>query len=400
MASYVFTAKDSSGKRIKGNIPAENEQEFLQKIRERKLIITTYKESTDVEAKTIKKFKTKDLVFVTRQLSAMMSSGLTLVKSLDILYKEVPGEAAKNIWRDIYENVQKGSSLSESLQRQRGAFPPFLISMVAAGEASGSLDVIMKRLSDQYAKEAKLNNKIKGAMTYPIILACMCIVIVIGMFTFIMPTFMGMYESPDDMPALTKAVNGFSNFLKARWYICILVVAGLAFAIWYALRLDSVKYKIDKLLVKMPAIGKLVVKVYTGRFARTMSSLYSAGIPMVECIRRSADMLGNRYVSEKFNDVVDEVKQGESLSSSIIRTEIFDNMFCSIIYVGEEAGALDEILEKSSDYYEEEADAAIQRLVSMMEPLMIIIMGAAVGTLVAAVLPALYGSMGEMEKDV
>lgn len=396
MPNYVFSAKDAKGKIIKGNIPAENEKEFLEKLRQRGLTNPRFKEAALTEAKNLKKFKTKDLVFITRQLSAMLTSGLTLVKSLDILCKEVAGDAAKTVWRDIYENVQKGQSFSESLLQQRGAFPNFMISMVAAGESSGQLDVIMQRLSDQYAKEAKLNNKIKGAMMYPIILAILCIVIVIGMFTFIMPTFADMYEDPSQMPALTKAVMGFSDFLRTRWYVAVGVVAAIVFAIWYAMKMPTVRKKWDRLIIKVPPVGPLILKVYTGRFARTLSSLYSSGIPMVESIRRSADMLGNSYVSELFDTVIDEVKQGETLSASITRTEIFDSMFCSIIYVGEEAGALDTILEKSSDYYEEESDSAIQRLVSLMEPVMIIIMGVAVGTLVASVLPALYGSMGQI----
>ena len=162
------------------------------------------------------------------------------------------------------------------------------------------------------------------------------------------------------------------------------------------MKIPSMRTKWDRFIIKGPYFGPLVIKVYTGRFSRTLSSLYSSGLPMVECLQRSADVLNNSYISEKFETVIDEVKQGEPLSAAIQRTEIFDSMFCSIIYVGEESGALDDILEKSSDYYEEEADSAIQSLVSMMEPLMIIIMGIAVGLVVASVLPALYGGMGNI----
>jgi type IV pilus assembly protein PilC len=398
MPSYTFTAKDVKGKVIKGNIPAENEIEFLKKLKDRGLSVSRYQEIEIHEARTLKRFKTKDLVFITRQLAAMLTSGLTLVKSLDIMKDEVPGDSAKAIWRDIYETVQQGTSFSEALTRQKGAFPNFLISMISAGESSGQLDVIMQRVSEQYQKEAKLNNKIKGAMMYPIILGILCIVLVIGMFTFVMPTFAGLYEDPADMPALTKAVMAFSDSLRNFWYIYIGAVAVIIFSVWYAFRLVAVRYKWDKMIVKMPLVGPLVVKIYTGRFARTMSSLYASGIPMVECIRRSSDMLNNLYITEKFNDVVDEVKQGEPFSAAVTRTEIFDSMFCSILFVGEESGALDSILEKSSDYYEEEADAAVQRLVSLMEPVMIIIMGVAVGTLIAAVLPALYDSLGKISE--
>ena len=380
MSKYSYTAKDASGNVRKGVVIAENEKDFNEQMRQRGLFVSQFKEEEDSgTTKTTYKFKTKDLAFNCRQMAAMMSSGLTIVKTLEILCKEQTTEAAKNIWRDIYESVQKGESFSSALEMHNGAFPPLLISMVGAGESSGNLDTIMQRLSDQYAKENKLNNKIKGSMTYPIVLLVLCIVIVIGMFTFIMPTFRDMFSDPDSIPALTKAMFAFSDFLKTKWYVLLIVIAVIIFGAIYAMKIPSMRTKWDRFIIKGPYFGPLVIKVYTGRFSRTLSSLYSSGLPMVECLQRSADVLNNSYISEKFETVIDEVKQGEPLSAAIQRTEIFDSMFCSIIYVGEESGALDDILEKSSDYYEEEADSAIQSLVSMMEPLMIIIMGIAVG---------------------
>lgn len=397
MSKYSYTAKDASGNVRKGVVIAENEKDFNEQMRQRGLFVSQFKEEEDSgTTKTTYKFKTKDLAFNCRQMAAMMSSGLTIVKTLEILCKEQTTEAAKNIWRDIYESVQKGESFSSALEMHNGAFPPLLISMVGAGESSGNLDTIMQRLSDQYAKENKLNNKIKGSMTYPIVLLVLCIVIVIGMFTFIMPTFRDMFSDPNSIPALTKAMFAFSDFLKTKWYVLLIVLAVIIFGAIYAMKIPSMRTKWDRFIIKGPYFGPLVIKVYTGRFSRTLSSLYSSGLPMVECLQRSADVLNNSYISEKFETVIDEVKQGEPLSAAIQRTEIFDSMFCSIIYVGEESGALDDILEKSSDYYEEEADSAIQSLVSMMEPLMIIIMGIAVGLVVASVLPALYGGMGNI----
>ena len=392
MKSFSYTARDAAGKTVKGAMVAEDEKDFMEKMHEKGLFCTDYAESKQKETKSIHKFKTKELAFNCRQLSAMLTSGLTLVKALDILQKEQTNEAAKVIWRDIYENVQKGESFSDSLILQTGAFPQFLISMVGAGESSGSLDVIMQRMSDHYAKESKMENTIKGAMMYPIILLCLTVVIVIGMFTFIMPQFVSLFEDPDSMPALTKAMMGFSDFMKSKWYILLAVVVALVFGIKYALKVPDIRKKFDKFIIKGPGFGPLVVKIYTARFSRTISSLYSSGIAMVECLKRASDVLSNAYISEKFEDVIDEVKQGEPLSIAVQRTEIFDSMFCSIIYVGEEAGALDTILEKTSEYYEEESDSAIQRLVSMLEPVMIIILGIAVGCVVASVLPALYSS--------
>lgn len=399
MKKFSYTAKDVRGIQSKGVIVASDEKEFMAKMREKGLFVITSKESDSNDAKTTHKFNTKELAFNCRQLSAMLSSGLTLVKSLDILCREQEKESAKVIWRDVYENVQKGESFSASLEMHEGAFPQFLTSMVSAGESSGSLDVIMKRMSDHYAKENKLHNVIKGAMVYPVILLVLTVVIVIGLFAFIMPTFLEMYENPEDMPPLTRVLEAVSNFITKRWYVLIIVTLLLIFGIIYALKVPSLRLKIDRMLIKGPGFGPLIVKVYTGRFARTLSSLYSSGIPMVECLERSSAILGNSYIDQCFENVIDEVKQGETLSSAIQRTEIFDSMFCSIIYVGEESGALDDILEKTSDYYEEESESAIQRLVGMLEPVLIIVLGVVIGLVVAGVYPALYGSFESIENE-
>lgn len=399
MKSFSYVAQDAKNNQVKGTINAENEQEFLKKIKEKGLYVKDYKESDSTESKSMYKFNTKELAFCCRQLSAMLTSGLTLVKSIDILCKEQENEKAKAIWQDIYENVQKGESFSSALEMHVGSFPDFLISMVAAGETSGSLDIIMQRMSDHYAKENKLKNTVKGAMIYPIILLVLCVVIVIFLFTFIMPTFIDMYDDPSTMPALTKVMAAISDFLKTKWYILIIIVAAAFFGIRYALKVPSFRLKVDRLIVKGPGFGPLITKIYTGRFARTLSSLYSSGIPMVECLERASAILGNSYIDEKFVDVVDEVKQGESLSSAITRTEIFEPMFCSVLYVGEESGALDSILEKTSEYYEDESDSAVQRLVSMVEPLLLIFMGIIIGLVVVGIYPALYGSFESIENE-
>lgn len=399
MRSFSYVAQDARNKQVKGTINAEDEQDFLKKIKEKGLYVKDYRESESSGTRSLYKFNTKELAFCCRQLSAMLTSGLTLVKAIDILTKEQENEKARAIWQDIYENVQKGESFSASLEAHAGSFPDFLIAMVGAGESSGSLDVIMTRMSNHYSDENKLHNIIKSAMTYPIILAVLCVVIVIFLFTFIMPTFIGMYEDPSKMPALTKMLAAISDFLKTKWYILVILVVGGFFGIRYALKVPSFRLKFDRLLIKGPGFGPLITKIYTGRFARTLSSLYSSGIPMVECLERASSVLGNSYVDQKFEDVVDEVKQGETLSAAITRTEIFEPMFCSVIYVGEESGALDSILEKTSEYYEEESQSAVQRLVGMIEPIMLIFMAIIIGLVVCGIYPALYGSFESIENE-
>ena len=399
MKKFSYVAQDAKGKQVKGTITAEDEKAFLKIIQEKGLYCQDYKESSTDNTQTTYKFKITELAFMCRQLSAMLTSGLTLVKAIDILKDEMENEKAKAIWLDIYENVQKGESFSDSLKKYDSAFPNFLIAMITAGESSGSLDVIMQKMSDYYAGQNKIKNIIKGAMTYPIILAVLCVVIVMFLFIFIMPTFIAMYEDPSTMPALTKVLAAVSDFLKTKWYLLIIIVGALVFGGKYALKNPDIKLKFDRLKVKGPGFGPLVTKIYTGRFASTLSSLYSSGIPMVECLEKASDVLDNSYISKKFEDVVDEVKQGETLSGAITRTELFESMFCSVIYVGEESGALDTILQKTAEYYEEESSSAVQRLVGMVEPILLIFMGLIIGMVVAGVYPALYGSMEGIENE-
>lgn len=399
MKSFSYVAQDAKNKQVKGIINAETEQEFLKKAKEKGLYVKDYRESDSNDSKTMYKFSTKELAFCCRQLSAMLTSGLTLVKSIDILVKEQENEKARGIWQDIYENVQKGESFSATLEMHAGTFPDFLISMVGAGETSGSLDIIMQRMADHYNKENKLKNTIKSAMIYPIILLVLCVVVVIFLFTFIMPTFIDMFEDKSKMPVLTKILAAISDFIREKYILLIAIVLGLFVLIKYLLKAPKTRLAFDKMLIKGPGFGPLITKIYTGRFARTLSSLYSSGIPMVECLERASRILGNSYVDERFVDVIDEVKQGETLSSAITRTEIFEPMFCSVIYVGEESGALDSILEKTSEYYEEESDSAVQRLVSMLEPILIIFMGVIIAMVVMGIYPALYGSFEAIENE-
>lgn len=399
MRNYSYVAKDSSGKTIKGVIEAENEQQVQEKIYEQGLFLISSTEALGGnKGEGLYRFKTKELAFSCRQLAAMLTTGLTIVKALDIMYKEEENKKAKGVWLALYEDVNKGSNFTEALINRGGSFPDFMISMIDAGESSGNLDITVQRLSDFYEKQNKTQNTIKSAMMYPIILGVLTIVMVIGMFTFIMPTFAGLMGE-DEMPPLSRALFKFSDFLKTKWYIMLIAIVVIVLAIRYALKVPDIRLKFDYMKIKMPSVGPLMVKIAEGRFARTLSSLYASGIPMVECLERSSSVLNNSYIDKMFIQVVDEVKQGSPVSVSLQKTEIFEGMFTSMIYVGEESGALDEILEKTADFYEEESDAAVKRLVSLLEPCMIIIMGIAIGVCLAGIFPLLYGGIGSLENS-
>lgn len=389
---YSYVATDVNGRTVRGQELAEDYKDLQARLRERKLYVTSYRDLGGGVADVKYKFKTKEVSFISRQLASMTSAGLSLVRALHILQDQQENKKAKAVLLDIYEEVQKGKSFSDVLISKPGVFPDMFVSMVAAGEASGTLDQMLNRLSDHYANANKTANKAKSAMVYPIVLGVLLLVVLVFMFVAILPTFKDMMN-PEDITPISAALIAFSDSLIGYWYIYLIVIAVIVFAFMLMRRTPSTRLKMDELLLKIPKVGKLISTMYTGRFARSMANLYGAGLQMVECIEKSVDTIGNTYVDKRFKDVVNDIKLGESMSKAIEKTGIFEGMFTSIIYVGEESGTLDTILNKSADYYEEEADAAITKLVSLMEPLMIIIMGIAIGFFLAGVFPMLYGGM-------
>ena len=390
---FSYQATDVNGKTVRGQEMAEDYQDLQQKLKEKNLYVTRYRDLGANDAVDVKyRFKTKEVSFISRQLASMTSAGLSLVRALYILQEQQEKPKAKRVLLDIYEEVQKGKSFSEVLESKPGVFPDLFVSMVAAGEASGTLDQILIRVSDHFANANKTNNKVKGALVYPVILLVLALAVIILMFTAILPTFANMM-SPDDMTPLSRAMLSFSDSLINHWYIYLIVIGVIILLVWVGRKSPAVKLKMDELILRMPKVGKLISTIYTGRFARNMSNLYAAGLQMVDCIEKSVSVLGNSYVNKRFEEVVDNIKLGESMSKAVEKTGIFEGMFTSIIFVGEESGTLDTILSKAADYYEEEGDTAITKLVGMLEPVMIIIMGVAIGLVLAAIFPMLYGGM-------
>lgn len=396
MAIFTYTATDLGGRTVRGKESAEDKNALIEKLRDRGLFCTSFTQEAEKVQEAKVKFKTKDLSFMCRQISTMLTSGITLVKALSILVAQQENKKQKAVMLELYDDVQRGKSFSEALQAQGTAFPNLFVSMVAAGESSGNLDLIMQRLSAHYDKENKTNNKVKSAMTYPAVLGAIMVIIVIALFTFIIPTFAEMFTNPDEIPALTKIMLAMSDSMVKFWYLYLGGAVGLVLLIRVLKKVPSVKLWWDKTKCNIPKAGKLICTIYTSRFAHTMSSLFASGMQMVECIQKSEQVLGNSYISKEFEGVIESVKQGESFSTALGRTGIFDGIFTSVIYVGEESGTLDDILEKTADYYDDEADTAISKLTGMLQPLMILIMGVLVMLVLLAVYPAMYGAMGSV----
>ena len=395
MAYYSYVATDVNGSTVRGKEYADDYLDLNEKLRAKNLFCTEYSEIQEKQSDAKYKFKTKDLAFICRQLASMLTAGISLVRSLHILYSQEENKKAKAALLEIYEDVQKGRSFAEAVQARPGVFPLLFVSMVAAGEASGNLDVIMTRVADYYLNQNKTNNQIKSALIYPIVLMCLLVAVFFGLFIFIMPMFRDL--AGDDLPPLSAAMFAISDFLIPYWWTIILGVGVIVLVLhflkktpWFALWFDEMK-------VKMPKVGPLLIVIYTGRFARTMANLYASGLQMVDCIEKSADTLNNQYISNLFHEsVVEDVKHGEALSTAITKIGVFPGVFTSIIMVGEESGALDDILNKSADYYEDESATAIAKLVGLMEPLMIIFLGIMIGMILAGIFPILYGGMANV----
>jgi type IV pilus assembly protein PilC len=395
MKSYYVTAVDSRGKTVSEVIMAESNLEIVQIIKNKQMYLLEYKE-TKSESDNISKLKMKSLVIFCRQLGTMVTSGIPIMQSLDMLQSKADNAKTKKIFRNIYEEVQKGNSLSDAMKLQRGAFPDLLLNMIMAGELGGTLDHSLKRMSEHYEKEAKLANKIKSASIYPIILAVVSVTVVLLLVMFVLPSITSMFD-PKDMPFSTRIMLGASNFLLDNWLAMFAIIIGLVVAFRMALNVRVVRVRIDRFKIFMPVLGKLVQTIYSARCARAFASLYSSGVQTLDMIETTSKVLGNAYLEDMFRDVMTSVSQGDLISRAIANTGSFDPMLSSMIFIGEESGSLGELLNSTADYFDNEADSAIQRMVSMIEPVMIIVLGIVIGFIVLSIIQpifSMYGAIG------
>lgn len=333
-----------------------------------------------------KKLNTKELVLISRQLASLMSAGITIIRALDMLYQQVDSKPAKKVVGEIYEDIQSGKTLSEAFKDQRDALPAIMISMVSAGEESGRLDEIMERLAAHFQKEAKIKNKVSAAMVYPKILLFLTIGITVGLLTFLVPGIaQTIYDLGGDLPKLTKIVMAISDSLIHYWYVYIIVVGGLWFGFTTWKKSDSGSLIWSKWMLQLPIVGKATKMTAASRFTRTVATLLKSGLSILLSVEITAASLDNKILEKKLAEARLEIRKGTSLSKSIKNITEFPPMIYAMVAIGEESGTLDHILDKAADYFEDEADAATQKMVSALEPIMIIIMAILVGLTVGAI---------------
>lgn len=383
MPKYSYTAVDLNNNKVKAVTDAKDDADLRKKLRSQNLVPINYK--TLDEKSTGYRIKANEIAEFSGQLAGMLGSGITAVRALEILKDRDFKEKLKQIYTKLHRDVQQGVTLSEAMRVQGRAFPELFINMYASGEASGQLEQVAKKMASHYEKEHRLNGKVKSAMTYPTLLFIVTIVVVMLIFIVVLPKFFDLFKDTG-LPAITQVMVNISHFLTSRWYVLIIVVLIMFALFQYLGTIHKIKIIIDHFKLRFPVVGKLLKIIYTARFARTLASLYTSGISMLNALEITSTIVGNKYIENQFDEVIKNIRNGYPLSESIGQINGFDKKLATTILIGEESGRLDSMLESTAESFDYEAESATVRLVQLVEPVMIVVMAVVIGVVMLAVM--------------
>jgi type IV pilus assembly protein PilC len=398
VTTYAFKALDLQGSPQRGELDADDKQAVASQLRQRGLIVVDIEERAgsaevgDLLAR-FKKVKSQELTVMTRQLSTMISSGMSMLRAFYVLEDQAENDKLREALTQIRHDVEADISLSEALARHPDIFNELYVSMVAAGESGGILEETLKRVADQLEKDDSLRRQIKSAMTYPILIGSFALLVLIALVAFLVPVFEKVFKDfGGELPVMTQFTVTLSHLITGRWYLLILGVVALVYAFRKWKASDRGREQWDRFKLKIPwRIGEVVQKIALARFSRTYSAMISAGVPMLEAIDITGRTSGNRVVERAMENVYDSVKGGGSISGPMrAEPSAFPLMVTQMVAVGEETGALDSMLSKIADFYEDEVAAALKMLTSILEPLMIVVVGAIVGFIVISMYLPLF----------
>jgi len=405
MPRYNYTAMDGRGKEQKGRIEADNEQEAAQKLKQQGLFPTsitegkskgTAKAAPGQQKKSggggitfgAPKIRPKILTQFTRQLATLLDAGLPLVRALRTLEKQAKRDPVlRRVVGDLANSVEGGSTFSEALAGHEKSFSKLYVNMVRAGEASGAMETVLNRLAEFMEKAQRIAGKVKSAMVYPTIVLTVAGGITAGLMVFIVPKFSKIFDEMlpgEPLPPLTNLVIGISNFMKNQILVMIGGIVGVVFAFKMFRKTKAGAFVIDVVLIKMPPVNALVIRTVVARFCRTLGTLMQSGVAVLQALQIVRDTAGNEVVARAIQTVHDAVKEGEGMARPLESTNVFPGMVTSMIEVGEETGALPEMLNRVADVYEEEVDNAVEALTSLIEPIMIVFLAVVVGGIVIA----------------
>ena len=390
MKKYKYTALNIDKKKFTGIFLAENEDQLALKLAEQNLCLV---KATPVKKTTASTFwsasgkvKVIEIASFCRQFAIMLNVGIPIIEALNILKGQSYSDLLKKTLAFIHEDVKSGMLLSEAMKKHNKVFPQFLLSMIFVGEVSGALDKIFVTLADYFETDSSIKKKTKSALIYPVILIILAIGIVVLMVTFIIPTFMETFSTMDvEMPAITMALNDFSIFVKDNWKPIVLGTLGLIIGMFLFVRTKTGAYYFDMFKAKAPLIGKINMALITARFARAFGILVDGGLDVVDAMETVEMVLGNKYVSKKFKSVTEEVRNGMSLTVALNIHKIFPSLIVQMISVGEGTGSLGEVLNRSCAFFDEQAETLLMSLTTMLQPMILGIIGGSVGVLFYAI---------------
>lgn len=391
MADWGYVAIDKSGKEIKGSKSADNADQVSRELKNQGYTVLEVKEATaltkDISFDFGGKPTPRDLSVFCRQFSSITRAGVTIIEALNMLADQTENAKMQKALFAVKADVEKGETLADSLEQHPNVFPELMIQMVRAGEASGSLETSMERMAIQFERSNKTRALVKKAMIYPIVVFVVAIAVVIVMLVVVIPSYTDMFAQLNaELPGITKLVVSWSDFIKERWYILVPAIAAIAFGIKTYAQTYSGKHLFGKLQLKIPAVNNLITKTAAAQMSRTLSTLLSSGVPLIEAVDIVADTMTNIWFKEAVKDAVQQIMVGAPLSQPLETCGLFPPMVYHMVHIGEEAGSTEEMLDKLADYYEEEVEMAVQSLMAAMEPMIIILLAGIVGFLIAAVM--------------
>jgi type IV pilus assembly protein PilC len=405
MPTYVFKGRNRFGEVLVGERLADNREMLRQLLRREQVTLTSVKEkgreiAVPKLAKS-KKVKAKDLAIFTRQFSVMIDAGLPLVQCLDILASQQANKYFQHVLGTVRQDVEEGSTLAQAMARHPKTFDQLFVNMIEAGETGGILDLILQRLSTFIEKIVKLKRDVISAMIYPAAVIVIAVVVVAAIMIFVIPQFqvifLGLLGPGEELPLPTRMVMAVSHFVAGIGGLCVLVVIiGGAIAIRFYYRTPGGRRLIDSVLLKMPVFGKILLKIAIARFSRTLSTLLSSGVPILQALDITARTAGNVIIEEAITKIREGVERGESFVEPLRATDVFPNMVAQMVGIGEQTGALDGMLGKIADFYESEVDSAIANLLTLIEPLMIAFLGVTIGSIVIAMYLPLFTLIGKL----
>ncbi len=386
MAKYNYKVIDRDGKQKSGTVEGQNEDAVKQKLKQEGFNVLEVSESKDIEISFQKKIKNRDLSVFCKQFGSVLRAGVPVIQALEMMAETTDNKTLQDAIKAAQVHVQKGGTLSDGFKLNSKVFPPIMYNMVNAGEASGKLEICFERLATQFEKDGHVEAKIKGAMTYPIVVLVVVFAVVVMMLVMVIPIFSDMFkEMGADLPVATQMLVNFSDSVKSHWYIYLIVIVGIVIGIKVFKSTPAGETFFSSAAIKIPILSNLTIKSAAATFSRTFATLLASGLSLIDAVEQTAKVIKNKIIREKLLECKVQVAKGVPLSKPIRDMEIFPLMLPQMMHIGEETGNVEEMMEKVADFYEEEVDIAVDSLTAALEPLLIVLLAVVVGSMVIAI---------------